>query len=110
MNVGDIVYCTNVDGKDVSRGTVTSQHLSRDSGYLMYDVLTDDDKERRYEDAHIHDNETSASVFIDGVSPFIDDSDKTAKVANERIDANRIKIIGEPKFIDLSNRLKEIKR
>lgn len=98
--IGTEVFYLDPKGKEVRKAICTGINVSQ-NGYVLVSLNGKHGK-LSLEEAHVWTARREAEEHMKRVMPFILEAEKLMGDAKEKIDALRIKVIGEPKHLKLA--------
>ncbi len=98
------VWFLNPKSKIVEKGEVVGEQITT-TGYKLLSILAESKQTLQLEEAHIHATEEEANTHKDNVFPFMAEADVLIEATKKKIDELRVRVIGEPKYLELANKI-----
>jgi len=104
MKIGDKAFCSDPKTRKVFKAEVTAFNVAQ-SGYQLVGLLLDKGETKNLESAHCFTKKEDAEKHLERINPLLDEADKIMDDGKKRIDEIRIEILGEPAYLELSERI-----
>ena len=107
IDIGQNVFFLEPKTKSIKEGIVAGIFVT-ETGYKMINMIVSDNGEKkkvRLESAHVHATKELVEFHKDKVSSIIDEAGRIAEEANEKVDALRVQVIGQPIYKELAEDL-----
>ena len=100
MNIGEQVYYLDAKSKEIKEGKVVGQNIST-NGYALCSIFDGKDQAKT-EMAHVHSTKESCEEHKKTVVPIMEEAEEIIKIATEKVDILRLKVIGDPEHKEIA--------
>jgi hypothetical protein len=106
--IGTTKYCLDPKTFKIFEATLVGINVS-ETGYEMCRILMSDLTTKQLELAHVHPSKEDAEAHKLRVKPIISEAEALVKDATTKVDELRIKVIGQPRYKDLADKIMGVK-
>ena len=103
--IGQQAFCLDPKTKKIFTAKIIGSNIS-ETGYELIRLLLSDNSTKSLEKAHVYTTQEEAEAHEKRVITLLEQADQIIKETTEKIDAIRIKVIGEPVYSDIAEKIK----